>query len=76
MRLILVLIALLVVGLLVKHQLTDQPAPVTEIPAIDAPQPPAVPTRPQDVPGFDKDMNQFMDDAEARQKQQIEQAQQ
>ncbi|HYW02911.1 MAG TPA: hypothetical protein VFA86_03130 [Gammaproteobacteria bacterium] len=75
MRLILLLVALAIVGLLVARSL-HHPAP----PAAATPQahstsgPPRVPTTPQEVPGFKKNMNSFVHRTEQQQKQRIQRA--
>lgn len=71
MKLIGLLIALAIVGLLVARQ---QGGPSPEGPKYDAeaPQPPRVPTQGRDVPQFERDMDHFMDDSERQQKERIE----
>lgn len=75
MRMILLLAALLIVGLLVYRQLdTGVSTPPADLEAEQGQlQAPRVPTNPEDLPSFERDMNQFMDDAAAKQADQIEQ---
>lgn len=70
MRIIIILVVLAIIGLLAARQL-QAPAPSPDNRAKDTP--PAVPTRPQDVPKFQKDMNQFMEDQGKKQHDRIEQ---
>ena len=74
MRAIVLLVSLLVVALLLIQQLkTGASEPPTQSTSTQAqPQPPAVPTRLQDVQQFGQDMDKFMQDAEQQRRQQIE----
>jgi len=75
MRMMVVLLALLVVGLLVARQLGDGPPAQVEKPAatLDAAVP-AVPVRPQDVPGFERQVEGYVKDLAAERAQQMERA--
>lgn len=68
MRIVMLLIVLAIIGLILTQQLGHKPPPpiVQETP--DRAAPPAVPTRPEDLKAFEKDINHFMQDA-ARQRQ-------
>ncbi len=72
MRILGVLIALLIVGYLILGQ--RQTARVDLVPenVTEAPQPPRVPQRQEDVPRFQEDMNDFMQDAERQRKERLE----
>lgn len=64
MRLIMMLLALAVMGLLVARQLKSPSAEVS--PAVvegASPGVPSVPQRPQDLPRFEQDIQRFVDDA-------------
>lgn len=76
MKLILLLAALLIVGLLVNQQLNQGTAADAEraAEASGGSQVPEVPTKPEDVPQFEKDMNSFMEDEAAKQQKQLDQA--
>lgn len=78
MRLVVLLLALLVVGLLVARQLGGgSPAQVQKPEAISdvaVPTVPAVPTRPQDVPGFERQVEGYVNDLAAERAKQLEQA--
>ena len=78
MRLVVLLLALLVVGLLVARQLGgDAPAQVQKPEAISdvaVPAVPAVPTRHQDVPGFERQVEGYVNDLAAERAKQLEQA--
>jgi hypothetical protein len=75
MKLILLLAAVLVVGLLVTQQLNKGKEPNAEQTAeMGANKPPKVPTNPGDVPKFEDDMNKFMEDEAAKQAEKIDQA--
>ena len=68
MRLIAMLISLLIVGLLVKHQLSSAPpSGTTTVEGVAAPLP-NVPQRPEDVKKFDNQINAFVIDADAARK--------
>ena len=75
MRLVVVLLAVLVVGLLVARQLGGgAPAQVQKPEAISDVAMPAVPTRPQDVPGFERQVEGYVNDLAAERAKQLEQA--
>ena len=65
MRVVLLLLVLAVIGLTLAQLLGGKPpAPATPREASDRTPPlPAVPTRPQDLKGFERDMNRFIQDA-------------
>ena len=74
MRLVVLLLALLVVGLLVARQLGgDAPAQVEKPDAISDVAVPAVPVRPQDVPGFERQVEGYVNDLAAERAKQLEQ---
>ncbi|MDS4068723.1 MAG: hypothetical protein RKO24_03800 [Candidatus Competibacter sp.] len=63
MRVVLLLLVLAVIGLTLAKLLGGKPpAPATPREASDRALP-AVPTRPQDLKGFERDMNRFIQDA-------------
>ncbi len=74
MRMILILVALLIVGLLVSRQLNHHtlPAPeqVRQDSGVTAPK---VPTQVAEVPKFEQDFNTFVEESEANRKRQLEQ---
>ncbi|MCG2654206.1 MAG: hypothetical protein L6414_01930 [Hydrogenophaga sp.] len=75
MRLVVLLLALLVVGLLVARQLNGgAPAQVEKPDAISDVAVPAVPVRPQDVPGFERQVDGYVNDLAAERAKQLEQA--
>ncbi|MBU4180076.1 MAG: hypothetical protein KJ565_00155 [Gammaproteobacteria bacterium] len=75
MRLVVLLLALLVVGLLVARQLNGgAPAQVEKPDAISDVAVPAVPVRPQDVPGFERQVEGYVNDLAAERAKQLEQA--
>ena len=79
MRLVAVLLALLVVGLLVARQLGGggSPAQVQKPEAISdvaVPAMPTVPTKPQDLPQFEKQVEGYVNDLAAERAKQLEQA--
>lgn len=75
MRMIVVLLALLVVGLLVVRQLGGgSPAKVEKPAAISDVSVPAVPVRPQDVPEFERQVESYVNDLAAERAKQMEQA--
>jgi hypothetical protein len=78
MRLVVLLLALLVVGLLVARQLgggapaqVQKPAAVSDV---AVPTVPAVPRRLQDVPGFERQVEGYVNDLAAERARQLEQA--
>ena len=75
MRMVALLLALLVVGLLVARQLDGgAPAQVQKPEAISDMAVPAVPVRPQDVPGFERQVEGYVNDLAAERAKQMEQA--
>jgi hypothetical protein len=75
MRLIILLIALLVVGLLVSQQISNETEPAVEgIVENSNHDVPKVPVKPQDVQQFERDMNKFMEDEASAQKERLDQA--
>ncbi len=69
MRMIILLAALAVVGLLVAKQIGPSDAPpASRKVATEMPEPPEVPTTVNEIPPFEAQMNDFMQDA-ARQRQ-------
>lgn len=75
MRLVALLLALLVVGLLVARQLGGgAPAQVQKPEAMPDVAVPAVPVRPQDVPGFERQVEGYVNDLAAERARQLEQA--
>jgi len=74
MRMVALLLALLVVGLLVARQLDGgSPAQVQKPEAISDVAVPAVPVRPQDVPGFERQVEGYVNDLAAERAKQLEQ---
>ena len=70
MRMIILLAALAVIGLLVAKQMGPaDPPPASRQVATEMPEPPEVPATVNEVPPFEAQMNDFMQDA-ARQRQQ------
>lgn len=69
MRMLILVIAAAIVGLLAARQLTGPPAAPTSTDAGT----PAVPERPQDVEGFERDMDRFMDESAAARRDALEQ---
>lgn len=78
MGMVALLLALLMVGLLVARQLGGgSPAQVQKPEAISdvaVPAVPAVPTRPQDVPGLERQMEGYVNDLATERAKQLEQA--
>ncbi|UJW78979.1 hypothetical protein [Hydrogenophaga sp. SL48] len=78
MRMMVVLLALLVVGLLVARQLGDGPPAQVKQPAavsdVAVPVIPTVPVRPEDVPGFERQVEGYVNDLAAERAKQMEQA--
>jgi hypothetical protein len=73
MRMILILLALLIVGLLVHQQLGGLPDRSLEPPGGDAAaEVPRVPQRPQDLPAFEQQMQQFMQDSAEERRQRLD----
>jgi hypothetical protein len=70
---VLLLIAAAVIGLTLTRWLGEPPAPARGFPdTMDPAAAPAVPTRPQDLPPFERDLNQFMEDAAEERRRQID----
>lgn len=72
MRLIVLLLVLLIVGWLVHRQLAVAPAPPVELPGNGASEVPRVPQRPQDLPAFEQQLQQFMHDSAAERRRELE----
>ncbi|HOW75913.1 MAG TPA: hypothetical protein P5102_09865 [Candidatus Competibacteraceae bacterium] len=70
MRMVMLLIVLAIIGLTLARWLGHKPPPPPPVSqeTPDRATPPAVPTRPEDLKAFEKDINRFMQDA-ARQRQ-------
>lgn len=69
MRMVMLLIVLAIIGMTLVQWLGHKPpAPVISQETPDPAAPPAVPTRPEDLKAFEKDLNRFMQDT-ARQRQ-------
>lgn len=75
MKLIFLLAAVLIVGLLVSQQLNKGKEANAEPAAeMETGKPPEIPTNPRDVPKFEEDMNKFMEDEAAKRAEKIDQA--
>ncbi|PKO28894.1 MAG: hypothetical protein CVU36_16035 [Betaproteobacteria bacterium HGW-Betaproteobacteria-9] len=78
MRLVALLLAFLVVGLLIARQLGGGSPPQVQKPEaisdVAVPAMPTVPTRPQDVPGFERQVESYVNDLAAERAKQLEQA--
>ncbi|MFO8003412.1 hypothetical protein [Thioalkalivibrio sp.] len=73
MRLILMLAALLIVGLLLYRQIGEVPDRALDVPAADSgAEVPRVPQRPQDLPVFEEQMHEFMQDAGEQRRRQLD----
>lgn len=72
MYFIAILIVLLVIGYLVSLQLDGTPPGATENTEQTGVEAPRVPARPQDVPGFGRQMDAFMNEAAADRAKRIE----
>jgi hypothetical protein len=57
---------------MVRQQTADSPLPAQETAVPNRLMPPAVPTHPQDLKGFEKGINQFVEDGATQQERQIE----
>jgi hypothetical protein len=69
MRIVMLLVVVAIIGMTLVQWLGHKPpSPVVAPETTDNAAPPAVPTRPEDLKKFEKDINQFMQDA-ARQRQ-------
>ncbi|MGO1460735.1 MAG: hypothetical protein ACTHYN_01075 [Marinobacter sp.] len=75
MRLIILLIALMIVGLLVTTNLSKRTQPSTES-STEPPNSgvPKIPVNPQDVQQFEKDMNAFIENKTSKQAKEIDRA--
>jgi len=74
MRMVVLLLTLLVVGLLVARQLGGgSPVQVQKPEAISDVAVPVVPTRPQDVPKFEQQVEGYVNDLAAERAKQLEQ---
>ena len=77
MRLIVILIALLILGLLILRVI-DSGSGRSEKPEPEIPQSsdaPAIPTRPQEVKGFEQQINKFISESESERAEKIERSQ-
>jgi hypothetical protein len=75
MRVVLLLLVLAVIGISLAQWLGDKPSnrsPYQESSTSGHLVPPTVPTHPQELKGFEKDMNRFIQDAATQQARQIE----
>jgi hypothetical protein len=73
MRLIVLLVVLLIIGLLVHRQIGEIPDRSVDVPAAGSgPEVPRVPQRPQDLPVFERQMDQFMQDAGEERRRQLD----
>lgn len=77
MRIIFLLAALLVVGLLVSRSLTTEPSVESHDGGVagesrTGPEVPRVPSNPQAVPGFEQDINDFVNESTTERFEQIE----
>jgi hypothetical protein len=69
MRIMMLLVVVAVIGMTLVQWLSHKPPPPVAVPETAGhAAPPPVPTRPEDLKKFDKDINRFMEDA-ARQRQ-------
>jgi len=73
MRMVVMLVALLIIGLLIYKQISPHAAP-HETKAISAANTPAVPTNPNDVKRFETQMNNYMTEQDAKRAAAIESA--
>ncbi|MBK8753772.1 MAG: hypothetical protein IPL99_19925 [Candidatus Competibacteraceae bacterium] len=75
MRLVMLLLVLAVIGITLVQMLNHKPpVPAIQQEAFSNPALPTVPTRPQDVKAFERDMNRFIQDT-AKQRTDQENAQ-
>lgn len=73
MRMILILLSLLIVGLLVYQQIGGLPDRSIDLPTGEAAvEIPRVPQRPQDLPAFEQQMQQFMHDSAEERRQRLD----
>lgn len=73
MRLIILLVALAVIGLLVVRQLgPSEPRPESRKVATEMPDPPGVPAEVNQVPPFEQQMNDFMQDAARQRREDVD----
>ena len=62
MRIVMLLVVLAMIGMTLVQWLGHKPPPVVASETADPAAPPPVPTRPEDLQKFDKDINRFMQD--------------
>lgn len=75
MRLIILLIAMMLVGLLVTTNISKKAQPTAESPTeLTGGGAPKIPVNPQDVQQFEKDMNAFMENEASEQAKKIDRA--
>ena len=68
MRIVMLLAVLAIIGMTLVQWLGHKPPPVVASETVSPAAPPQVPTRPEDLKKFEKDINRFMQDT-ARQRQ-------
>ncbi|MCB1778287.1 MAG: hypothetical protein KDI50_12705 [Candidatus Competibacteraceae bacterium] len=67
MRIVILLVVAAMLGMILVQWLGHKPPlPVAASETTDSAAPPAIPTRPEDLKKFNKDINQFMQDAARR----------
>lgn len=75
MRIVMLLLALAVIGVIVVKQLNIKPSEqAVQRDTASSAGTPKVPVRPQDLKGFEQDMNRFVEDAGRRQAKEIDEA--
>lgn len=74
MRMIVMLVGLLLVGFIISKQLQSPSDTETAQQATSGSELPNVPTRPQDVPQFEQDINSFINQTNEEQTRQIDEA--
>ena len=75
MRLIILLIALMIVGLLVTKNISNKTQPTSEGPAeLNGSGAPKIPVNPQDLQQFEQDMNAFIENKASEQAKKIDRA--
>ncbi|MGO3692942.1 hypothetical protein [Marinobacter sp.] len=75
MRLIILLIALMIVGLLVTNNISKKAQPTSENPTkLTGSGAPKIPVNPQDLQQFEKDMNAFIENEASEQSKKIDRA--
>lgn len=72
MRMLILLIALAIVGVIVARQLAG-PADTPDTAVTDETSVPDVPTKPQELDGFERDMSRFVQDSAAARRERIDQ---